>query len=202
MRARPAAYFGPERTGPERKRRSNAVEAVESGGAESGAGSPEGLSHVEQGAGGARSRMVDVSPKAPGERAALARAVVRFPPGLLARVLAGEGPKGAFGAIAETARVAGLLAAKRTAELVPMCHPLGLDHVEVDLEPLDDERVEVRCRTSCTARTGVEMEAMVGASLAALTLYDMTKALDPAIRVEAVELVWKRGGKRGLWQRP
>ena len=156
------------------------------------------LSHVEGTGADARARMVDVGHKAASARSALARAVVVFPAGVLESVLAGSGPKGP---VAEVARVAGILAAKRTGELVPLCHPLALDHVDVELRALDGERLEVRCRAACTGRTGVEMEAMVGASVAALTVYDMTKALSKGIRVETVELLEKVGGKSGLWRR-
>jgi cyclic pyranopterin monophosphate synthase len=162
--------------------------------AESGAEPPSELSHVAAG----RSRMVDVGSKPATERFAEAAARVRFPAGVLARVLAGQGPKGP---VTEVARVAGVLAAKKTSEWIPMCHPLPLDWIELEFEPSGDV-LEIRCRTACTARTGVEMEALVGASAAALTVYDMTKALDPAIAIERVELLEKRGGKRGLWRNP
>jgi cyclic pyranopterin phosphate synthase len=154
------------------------------------------LSHVRSGPEGARSTMVDVGAKTAGARRATARAVVRFPEGLLAKVLAGGGPKGP---VTEVARV---LAAKRTPEWIPMCHVLPLDHVDVEFAPLDDRRLEVRCTSACTAKTGVEMEAMVGAAAAALAVYDMTKALDPAISIESVELLAKSGGKSGPWLRP
>lgn len=142
--------------------------------------------------------MVDVGQKPVTARTALARATVVFPPGLLAQVLATGGPKGP---VVEVARLAGVQAAKRTGDLVPLCHPLGLDHVDVEIAPRGIDRLEVRCRASCSGRTGVEMEALVGASLAALTLYDMTKALDPSIAIERVELLEKTGGKRGRWRR-
>ena len=158
-----------------------------------------GLSHVAvDRKGGTAARMVDVGAKPVTARSATARARVFFPGALLARVLAGQGPKGA---IEEVARVAGILGAKRTGELVPMCHPLGLDVVEIEFEALDATRLEVRCRTACRGRTGVEMEALMGAAIAALTVYDMTKALDPSIRIESVELIEKHGGKRGAWRR-
>ncbi len=158
------------------------------------------LSHVVRDAAGsgARARMVDVGGKPVTERSALARARVRFPAGVLARVLRGEGPKGP---IEETARCAGVLAAKRTGELIPYCHPLGLDHVDVEFERVGEDVLEVRCRARTTARTGVEMEALTGASLAALTVIDMTKALDKEIRIELVELLEKSGGKSGRWRR-
>ncbi|MEE2941065.1 MAG: cyclic pyranopterin monophosphate synthase MoaC [Planctomycetota bacterium] len=168
------------------------------GGWPSGAEGAAGLSHIETGPEGARSRMVDVGAKEATARSALARALVVFPEGELASILAGGGPKGP---IEEVARVAGILAAKDTGRLIPMCHPLGLDLVEVHLEDLGDDRLEVLCRASCTGRTGVEMEAMVGASVAALTVYDMTKALSKGIRIEGVELLEKTGGKSGAWRR-
>ncbi|MCP3920321.1 MAG: cyclic pyranopterin monophosphate synthase MoaC [bacterium] len=162
------------------------------------------LSHVEETASGAESRMVDVGAKSETARSALARARVVFPPGVLAGILREGGPKGA---VTEVARAAGILAAKRTGELIPMCHPLGLDHVEIRFDAPAEagdegcaDALEVRCRAACTGRTGVEMEAMVGASVAALTVYDMTKGLDKGIRIEAVELLEKRGGKSGTWR--
>lgn len=157
------------------------------------------LSHVTDGPGGPEARMVDVGAKPVTERSAVARARVRFPAGLLDEVLAGGGPKGP---VTEVARAAGILAAKRTGELIPMCHPLGLDHVEITFEPVaGGDTLEVRCRAACRGKTGIEMEALVGASIASLTVYDMTKALDPAISIEAVELLEKRGGKSGTWTR-
>jgi len=163
-------------------------------GAEGGA-----LSHVEADAEGRRRAvMVDVGGKAPRRRTALARARVLFPPGVLGDALAAQGPKGP---IDEVARIAGILAAKRTGELIPMCHPLGLDHVSVDIEREGEDALSIRCSAACEGRTGVEMEAMVGASIAALTVYDMTKALSKGVRVEAVELLEKTGGKSGTWRR-
>jgi len=142
--------------------------------------------------------MVDVGKKAAEPRSAWARALVRFPAGLRDVAWSGRGPKGPIG---EVARCAGMLAAKRTAELVPLCHPLALDHLEITIEPRGTDLLEVHCRARTEARTGVEMEALVGASLAALTVYDMTKALDKGIRIEAVELVEKTGGRSGGWRR-
>jgi len=177
----------------------DANEGANEGGAAAERGEADGgLSHVEHAADGAlRAVMVDVSHKEPGPRSATARARVRFPAGLLDQVLTQGGPKGP---VIEVARIAGITGAKRTAELVPMCHQIALDHVAVEVERLDADRLEVRCTARCTRATGVEMEALTGASLAALTLYDMTKALDPAIRIETVELVEKLGGKRGHWR--
>lgn len=159
--------------------------------------SPEDLGHVRMTSEGAEAQMIDVSAKTVTNRTALARAVVVFPEGVLPRLRAGQGPKGP---IEETARIAGILAAKRTGELIPMCHPLGLNHVSIEFEERGPNRLEVRCRTACAERTGVEMEAMLGASVAALTIYDMAKGLDKGIRIEAVELLEKSGGKSGLWQ--
>jgi cyclic pyranopterin phosphate synthase len=167
-----------------------------SGGEEQG---PIGsLSHIEPAAGGSRSRMVDVSGKAATKRRAVAVARVEFPPGLLEVVMAGGGPKGP---IEEVARVAGVLAAKRTGDLIPMCHPLGLDVVDIRFEPAGPDTLAVTCEACCTGPTGVEMEAMVGASMAALTVYDMTKGASKAISLGAVELLEKTGGKSGHWRR-
>lgn len=162
-------------------------------------GDGEGLSHIEaDSAGRSHAVMVDVGQKAVSDRSALARARIQFPTGLLPGLLAEGGSKGP---IEEVARVAGILAAKRTGELIPMCHPLGLDHVEIVFEAISEEELEVRCRASCSGRTGVEMEAMTGASVAALTVYDMTKALTKGIRIVSVELLEKTGGKSGVWRR-
>lgn len=156
------------------------------------------FSHVtrdEQGR--STSRMVDVGDKAITERRALARAWVCFPPGVLTQVLQEGGPKGP---ITEVARVAGILASKRTADLIPMCHPLGLDSVQIRFQEHSGDRLEVLCETAVQAKTGVEMEAMVGASVAALTVYDMCKAVHKGIRIEAVELLEKSGGRSGHWR--
>lgn len=141
--------------------------------------------------------MVDVGKKKTTNRSAIARARVRFPRGVLQRVLAGAGAKGP---VTEIARAAGLLAAKRTGDLIPMCHPLGLDHLEIRFHP-DGDALEIRCRAATRGRTGVEMEALVGAAVAALTVYDMTKGLDHGIVIEHVELLEKRGGRSGIWRR-
>jgi cyclic pyranopterin phosphate synthase len=155
------------------------------------------LSHLEAGSKGASARMVDVSRKPVSARSAIARARIVFPPGALERVLAAQGPKGP---VEEVARAAGLLAAKRTGELIPMCHPLGLEHLALDFERVGPDRLELRCRAACRGRTGVEMEAMLGVAIAALTVYDMTKGLDHGIRIEALELLEKRGGRSGTWR--
>jgi cyclic pyranopterin monophosphate synthase len=144
-------------------------------------------------------RMVDVGDKPVTARRAVARALVRFRPDVLAALLDAGGPKGdAF----VTARLAGIGAAKRTGELIPLCHPLPLDRVDVEMAP-DREAgtVEIRAEARVSARTGVEMEAMVAASVAALTLYDMAKALQRDIAIERVELLEKSGGRSGEWSR-
>jgi cyclic pyranopterin phosphate synthase len=142
-----------------------------------------------------RARMVDVSRKSPTKRTAVATAMVRMSPRVLAALP--ENPKGApF----EVARVAGIMAAKRTSELVPMCHPIPLSHVDVYLE-LCENGVRIRATASTTAVTGVEMEAMTAASVAALTVYDMCKALDKGIEIREVVLESKSGGKSGGYQR-
>jgi cyclic pyranopterin phosphate synthase len=159
----------------------------------------DSLSHLrtdEQGRTSAH--MVDVGGKPASRRVALARALVEFGPGLLDRVLAQAGPKGP---VEEVARVAGIMAAKRTADLIPMCHPLALEQVEVEFERLDEATLEVRCRAQTTGPTGVEMEAMTGAGVAALCVYDMVKGLDKAVRLGRVELLEKSGGRSGHWRR-
>ena len=144
-------------------------------------------------------RMVDVGGKPVSARRAVAQAVVRMRPEVLATLLDAGGPKGdAFG----VARLAGIGAAKRTADLIPLCHPLPLDRVAVDLEPTRaDGTVTIRTEVAATARTGVEMEALTAASLAALTLYDMAKALQRDITIERVELLEKSGGASGTFTR-
>jgi len=163
------------------------------------AGGPPELSHLgpPDPSGRRGARMVDVGDKPVTRRTALARAFVVFPPGLLPRLLAGEGAKGP---LVEVARLAGVLGAKRTGELIPLCHPLGLDHVDVTVAPAGEDTLEVRCEARTEGRTGVEMEAMTGASIAALTLYDMTKAASKGIRIERVELLEKTGGRSGTWR--
>jgi cyclic pyranopterin monophosphate synthase len=142
-------------------------------------------------------RMVDVGAKPVSARRAEAEAVVRFRPDVLRGLLASGGPKGDA---LVTARLAGIGAAKRTAELIPLCHPLPLDHVDVLLAP-DPERgtVTIRATARATARTGVEMEALTAASVAALTLYDMAKSLQRDIRIDGIRLLSKEGGRSGAW---
>ncbi len=151
------------------------------------------LSHV--GSDG-RARMVDVSHKPVTVREAVARGRIVIAPAAMRLVRAGRLAKGA---VVEVARLAGMLAAKRTAETIPLCHPLPLSHVDVELRPRRDGfEIEARVRTE--ARTGAEMEALHAVSVAALTVYDMVKAADRAMRIEAVRLVRKSGGRSGSYR--
>jgi len=154
----------------------------------------DGLSHVDE---EGRARMVDVSGKAPSRRRAVAEAIVDVGPEV-ARAIADDTV--AKGPVLETARIAGIQAAKRTGELIPLCHPLPLEHVAVDLE-LRGSEVHIRAEATLTAKTGVEMEAMTAAAVAALTVYDMCKALAKDITIRRVRLLEKSGGKSGDWRR-
>lgn len=146
-----------------------------------------------------RARMVDVSDKQATRRTALARGRLRCTPETLAQVLAGTAPKGS---VIRTAEIAGIMAAKRTAELIPLCHPLPLTKVTVAIEPdeaLPGFRVEAEART--TGVTGVEMEALTAVSVACLTLFDMLKAIDRTMTIGDIAVVAKTGGKSGDWER-
>ena len=156
-----------------------------------------GLTHLNE---DGEARMVDVSGKEPSDRRAVARAVVRMEPATAAAVAAGDAPKGD---VIASARIAGIMAAKRTAELIPLCHPLGLDHLEVD-GVIDAKAGTVTLTASATVHgpTGVEMEAMTAVSIAALTVYDMVKGLERGVTIERVELLEKSGGRSGHWTRP
>ncbi|MBO9510514.1 cyclic pyranopterin monophosphate synthase MoaC [Erythrobacter sp. A6_0] len=152
-----------------------------------------GLTHLdEHGA----ARMVDVGAKPESQRRAVAEGRIRMSGQALAALWDGTGPKG--DALA-TARIAGIMAAKKTGELIPLCHPLALDAVTVAFER-ESDAIRVTATTSCTGRTGVEMEAMTAASVALLTLYDMGKAVDRAMTIEGVRLIEKLGGKSGHWR--
>lgn len=143
--------------------------------------------------------MVDVGGKPATERRAVARALVRMSLATAHAVAAGDAPKGD---VLGTARIAGIQAAKRTGELIPLCHPIGLDHVDVEGE-VDPAAgvVTLTATASVTARTGVEMEAMTAAAVAALTVYDMVKGIERGVSVERVELLEKSGGRSGTWRR-
>ena len=150
------------------------------------------LSHYD---GAGRARMVDVSAKAPTRREAEASAFVAMTSALLAAL-----PQNPKGNPLEVARIAGIMAAKRTSELIPMCHPLPLALVDVDVT-LCENGVTITSKVATTAETGVEMEALVAASVAALTLYDMCKALDKGIEIREIVLQRKSGGKSGDYRR-
>ncbi|MBX6377043.1 MAG: cyclic pyranopterin monophosphate synthase MoaC [Clostridia bacterium] len=163
---------------------------------ETGAGAND-LTHLDA---SGRVRMVDVGGKPETAREAVARGCVRMGEGTLRRVLAGDVPKGD---VLATARVAGIMAAKQTAFLVPLCHPIRTTAVEVDVVPdpaLPGLRLEARVRT--VDRTGAEMEAMTAVAVAALTVYDMCKGIEPGMVIDAVRLVRKTGGKSGAYRRP
>ena len=145
-----------------------------------------------------QARMVDVSSKGPSLRIARARARVELPTHVRKALLDGDLPKGeALG----VARLAGIQAAKETPRLIPLCHPISLSSVEITIEPVAEDGIEIQAEVRCTGSTGVEMEAMTAVSVSALALYDMCKALHRGIRITAVELLHKSGGKSGEWNR-
>ena len=157
--------------------------------------SSNSLTHI--GANG-EARMVDVSDKAATDRVAIAEGRVRMAAPTLTAILAGDAKKGD---VIGAARIAGIMAAKKTADLIPLCHPVGLTKVSVDIAP--DQALPgltVRAEARCVGQTGVEMEAMTAVSVACLTIYDMAKAIDRGMSIESVKLIEKRGGKSGLWQ--
>jgi cyclic pyranopterin phosphate synthase len=143
-------------------------------------------------------RIVDTSAKPNTARTATAEALVRMAQAARRALKAGSLKKG--DALA-AARVAGILAAKRTAELIPLCHPLALNDIDVSIEFSGRDGVRISCSASCIGPTGVEMEALVGAAIAALTIYDMCKAMDRGITIESVRLLEKAGGASGRWRR-
>jgi len=143
--------------------------------------------------------MVDVGAKPVTERRAVAEALVRMQPATAAAVLAGDAPKGD---VVGTARIAGIQAAKRTAELIPLCHPLPLSYVDVEIEvDADAGTAAIRAEARTSAQTGVEMEAMTACSVAALTFYDMVKGLERGVEIAELMLLEKSGGKSGTWRR-
>jgi len=146
-----------------------------------------------------RVRMVDVTAKAPSDRRAVAQGVVRMQRATFEKILQ-QGIK--KGNVLETARIAGIMAAKRTAELIPMCHPLNISHVQVDFFP-DEQRhaIGIRAQVRIFHRTGVEMEALTAVSVAALTIYDMCKSYDRAMEISDIGLLQKSGGKSGTFER-
>lgn len=145
------------------------------------------------------SRMVDVGAKPVTERFARAAARVRMAPQTLQLIGNRALSKGD---VLEVARLAGIQASKKTADLIPLCHALPLDSVELELRPVEPDAVEVEARVRCHGRTGVEMEALVAVSVAALTIYDMCKAADRGMRIEQIQLAEKSGGRSGHYVRP
>ena len=141
-------------------------------------------------------RMVDIGGKVATQRIAIAAGRIRMSARALAAIRDGDVPKGD---VLATARIAGIMAAKKTAELIPLCHPLALDSVTVDFV-LEDDAVGVTATAALTGKTGVEMEAITATSIALLTIYDMAKALDKGMVIDAVRLIEKRGGKSGTWR--
>ena len=151
----------------------------------------ETLSHIDD---GGRARMVDVTAKNDTQRVAVARGRIVMRPETLALIAGGGIAKGN---VLTTAQIAGIMAAKRTHELIPMCHPLLLTGIDVTLTPDGEAAIEISATVRTTGKTGVEMEALTAVSVAALTVYDMCKAVDRGMRIEAVRLVEKHGGKSG-----
>lgn len=149
------------------------------------------LTHIDD---NGAARMVDVGEKEVTRRTATAQAVVAMQPQTLALILSGGMPKGDVFACA---RIAGIMAAKRTWELIPMCHPLPIEGIEIDLTPISDTEVRIVGTLRCTHKTGIEMEALTAVSVAALTLYDMCKAVDRGMVIRDVMLLRKSGGKSG-----
>lgn len=158
--------------------------------------SENSLTHLDE---KGQARMVDVSEKAHTEREARAMAVIRMKPETLQMIVEGKHKKGD---VMATARIAGIMAAKKTPDIIPMCHPLMLTSVKVELTPnMENSSVEIIAICKLVGQTGVEMEALTAASAAALTLYDMCKAVDKGMIIDQVQLLEKKGGKSGHWVR-
>lgn len=149
------------------------------------------LTHIdEQG----RANMVDVSEKQVTKRTARARSIVLLPAEVLQQVVNGD-IQTKKGAVFQTAIIAGIMAAKKTGELIPLCHPLGMDNCNIDIQVNEHNEVVIDCTATITAKTGIEMEALTGASVAALTIYDMCKAMSHDIVIKETKLMEKTGGK-------
>lgn len=154
---------------------------------------PKSLTHLDA---HGNARMVDVGGKPKTERVAIASGHITMSAKTLETIRGGEAPKGD---VLAAARIAGIMAAKKTADLIPLCHPLALDAVTLDFG-FDEGAITATAHVSLTGRTGVEMEALTAVSVALLTIYDMAKALDKGMVIEQVRLVEKRGGKSGTWK--
>lgn len=142
--------------------------------------------------------MVSISEKTPTSRVATAACAVHFSTPTALRLIADNQMK--KGDVLGVARVAGIMAAKRTPDLIPLCHPIAISQATVDLQAVGEERIDVRATVMCDGKTGVEMEALTAASTAALTIYDMCKAVDKGMRIEGLRVVLKDGGKSGRWE--
>lgn len=154
-----------------------------------------GLTHIdEKGA----ARMVDVGEKTYTHREARAQAIITMKPETLSLILDGKVKKGD---VFSCARIAGIMAAKKTFEIIPMCHPLPLEKIAVYIEPISKTQVKIVSTVSCTYKTGVEMEALTAANVAALTIYDMCKAVDRGMEISECYLLFKDGGKSGKFER-
>lgn len=151
------------------------------------------LTHVDS---DGTARMVDVGAKAETQRLAIASGRITMSPEALAAIRAGNAPKGD---VLGTARIAGIMAGKRTAELIPMCHPLMIDAINLDFS-FEQDAIRAIATATLTGKTGVEMEAITAASVALLTIYDMAKALDKGMVIGEIRLIEKRGGKSGTWR--
>lgn len=153
------------------------------------------LTHIDD---KGNTRMVDVGDKMHTRRVAKAQSVVTMQESTLNLIVTGKMPKGDVFACA---RVAGIMAAKKTSDLVPMCHPLPLEKITIDIEPINKTQVRILVTAQCTYKTGVEMEALTAATMAGLTIYDMCKAVDRTMRIDEVFLLHKDGGKSGVFNR-
>lgn len=149
------------------------------------------LTHIDN---AGKANMVDVGAKPATRRLAKARSIVVVPDAVMAKLSGGEilAPKGA---VFQTAIIAGIMGAKKTGELIPLCHPLGMDNCQVDIYVTNGNEVVIECTATITAKTGIEMEALTGASVAALTIYDMCKAMSHEIVIKETRLIEKTGGK-------
>ena len=155
------------------------------------------LSHVDR---HGRARMVDISDKGETKREAVARGVITMQPETLRMIQQGSLPKGD---VLAAARLAGVMAAKRVPDLIPLCHPLLLTSAEIEFTPVERAgRLDIESRVRMTGRTGAEMEALTAVAVAALTVYDMCKAVDKAMVIGSIRLVVKKGGKSGTYRRP
>lgn len=154
--------------------------------------SENGLTHLDS---NGKATMVDVGEKAVTHRTATARSIVNLPNEVLAQLVDGE-LQTKKGSVFQIAIIAGIMAAKKTGDLIPLCHPLGLENCNITIQLNEQQEVVIECTASITAKTGIEMEALVGASISALTIYDMCKALSHDIVIKETKLIAKTGGKR------